>query len=66
VVSPDSASIAVVKAATNINGYPALATGKAVWLGGSDLKYWFIIDADALIFQYPIELKTEWEWITSG
>jgi len=34
-VSPKKANTAVVNADVNMNGYPALATGKAVSLGGS-------------------------------
>ena len=38
VVSPNKAKTAVINAVANIKGYAALATGKAVWLGGSDLE----------------------------
>ena len=39
---PSSAKTAVVKAARKIMGYPALATGKATWLGGSGQENFFI------------------------
>jgi hypothetical protein len=35
-VSPNNAKITVAKAEPNINGYPALQIGKAIWPGGSD------------------------------
>ena len=38
VMSPKSANTAVVNTETNIKGYPALANGKAEWLGTSDQK----------------------------
>ncbi len=36
VVKSKRANTTVVNVAANIKGYPALATGKAVWFGGSD------------------------------
>ena len=41
-VSPKRANMAVVKAAENMKGYPDVATGNAVFPGGSDHINFFI------------------------
>lgn len=58
--SPKSANTTVANTQANIKGYPALANGKAVWLGMSDRKKLLIIYALIDLIEYNIKPKQKY------